>query len=184
MVHINMDVDQPSWDTWAAENNISPETRAFLRFRPTLIHDIKARKIGPAFPSPRTWAYADEIAGQGHSTSDTLELLTGTVGEGAATEYLAFIKTAKELPSFQEIVLAPEKAKIPDSPAAKYAATAMLEVKASKDNLQQCMTYMSRMDVEFQAAFVHNIAANRSELSNTKEFVDWCVKNKAVIGVV
>lgn len=182
-VHIEMECSAEEWDVWAAQNGITDITRAFIRFRPALIHDMEARKTGMAFPSPRSWAFADDIAKLNLGTAEELELLKGTVSEGAAVEYLAFMKTARELPSASEILISPDTAPVPTSPAAKHAVVVMLERKAEPKNFKQCMTYVQRLDVEYQTAFMHGITKHKRELCSAKEYVDWCVTNKAMLGV-
>lgn len=182
-IHIEMECSQEDWDAWAAQNDISDITRAFIRFRPALIHNMEARKTGMAFPSPRSWAFADDIVKQRLGVTEELELLKGTVGEGAAVEYLAFMKTARELPSSSEILLSPDTAPVPTSPAAKHAVVVMLERRAEPKNFKQCMTYIQRLDVEYQTAFMHGITKHKRELCSAKEYVDWCVTNKAMLGV-
>ena len=182
-VHIEMECSQEDWDAWAAQHDISDITRAFMRFRPALLHDMEARKTGMAFPTPRSWAFADDVAKQKLGVAEELELLKGTVGEGAAVEYLAFVKTARELPSANEILLSPDTAPVPTSPAAKYAVATMLERKADTKNFKQCMQYIQRLDVEYQTAFMHGITKHKRELCATKDYTDWCVANKAVLGV-
>lgn len=182
-IHIEMECSQEDWDAWAAQNDISDITRAFIRFRPALIHNMEARKTGMAFPSPRSWAFADDIVKQRLGVTEELELLKGTVGEGAAVEYLAFMKTARELPSANEILISPDTAPVPSSPAAKHAVVVMLERRAEPKNFKQCMTYIQRLDVEYQTAFMHGITKHKRELCSAKEYVDWCVTNKAMLGV-
>lgn len=182
-IHIELEACAESWDAWAMENGVSDLTRAFIRFRPALLHDMDSRNGGMAFPTPRSWKFADDLAQQKLGLAEQLELLKGTVGEGAATEYLGFMKTAAELPSASEILISPDTAPVPTSPAAKYAVTTLLESRAEKINFKQCMTYMQRLEPEYQTAFMMNITRHKRELSSTKEYVDWCLANKATLGV-
>ncbi len=182
-VHIEMECDAGDWDLWAANHGITDITRAFIRFRPTLIHDMEARKTGTAFPTPRSWAFADDIAKLSLGAAEELELLKGTVGEGAATEYLAFVKTARDLPSASEILISPDTAPVPTSPAAKHAVTVMLEQRAEAKNMRQCMTYVERLEIEYQTAFINGITRKDRSLCSTREYIDWCVKNKSMLGV-
>ena len=183
-VHIEMETSAEDWDVWANNNGITDLTRAFMRFRPALIHDMNARKTGMAFPTPRSWAFADDIAKQHFDATSEFELLKGTVGEGAAVEYLAFLKTARELPTANEILVSPDTAPVPKSPGAKHAAVVMLERHADKTNIKQCMHYLKRLDVEYQTAFIYGVTRAKRELCETRDYIDWCVANKAMIGGV
>lgn len=180
-IHIELQTSAEDWDAWACASGISDLTRAFIRFRPALLHDMEARKTGMAFPSPRSWAFADDLMKQNLGLSDQLELLKGTIGEGAATEYLGFIKTAAELPSIHEILLSPDTAPLPSSPGGRYAVTTLLESRADKKNFKQCMTYMQRLEKEFQTAFMVGVTRTKRELAGSKEYVDWCIANKAML---
>lgn len=180
-IHLDMECNAADWDAWAAAHDITDFTRAFMRFRPALIHDMNARKTGMAFPTPRSWAFADDVMKQNLGGSEEFELLKGTVGEGAAVEYLAFIKTARELPSANEILVSPDTAPVPKSPAAKHAVTVLLERHAAATNLGQIFKYLTRLEVEYQTAFIYNITRDKRELCGTKEYVAWCVANKALV---
>lgn len=182
-IHIDMVCTQPDWDAWAADNDVTFITRAFMRFRPALLHNIDARKTGMAFPSPRSWKFTDDLVKQKFGSAEQYELIKGTVGEGAATEYLAFIKTADGLPTAKEILADPMNAKLPTSPAAKYAVSAMLEKYLEAKTFSACLEYLSRLEVEYQTVFMYNVSRSHVELCGTKEFITWTMKNKAVLGM-
>ena len=182
-LHINLHSDQSDWDEWA-NGKVDDITRAFLRFRPNLIHDMTPTKGFTPFPSSRTWVMADKVMQmKTPSQKIRLELLEGCIGEGAATERMAFQQTAGELPNINELLLSPDTAPIPTSPAAKYAVSTLLETKASKTNLKQCLTYMERLEKEYQTAFMHNVTRNKRELCTTPEYTNWCIANKEMLGV-
>lgn len=179
--HIGLDYNQPDWDEWASVNGISPVTRAFLRFRPALLHDMGLAKAGHAFPTPRSWARADAVFQCGYPAGIALELLEGQVGEGPAREYLAFAQMAAELPTAHEIAMAPGTAPVPSRPDAKHAVTTMLESTASTKNMKAYMAYIKRLDLEFQAAFTTGIARMKRELTSMPEYIDWCVKHNSLL---
>ena len=182
-LHINLHSDQGDWDAWA-NGKVDDITRAFLRFRPNLIHDMTPTKGFTPFPSSRSWVMADKVMQmKTPSQKIRLELLEGCIGEGAATERMAFQQTAGELPDLNELLLSPDTAPIPSSPAAKYAVATLLESKASKTNFKQCLTYMERLDKEYQTAFMHNITKNKREMCSTSEYTNWCLANKEMLGV-
>lgn len=178
-VHLEMAADPADWDLWAQDNGISDVTRAFIRWKPSLLHSMEERKTGMAFPTPRSWASADSIACASYGALEEYELLKGTVGEGPAIEFTTFVKIARELPTAAEIFIAPDTAPIPASPGGKHAALLMLAKATGDKSFAACMKYIARMEVEFQTAFANDIARNRRELTNSKEFIDWVSKNKS-----
>jgi len=180
-IHIEMECDAQDWDFWAASNGISPLTRAYIRFNAGALHDPGQRKSGMAFPTPRSWSYADAIIRQNYSAREEAELLKGTVGEGAAIDYASFIAAARELPTIDDILKAPATAPLPRTPGARYAVTTLLERQADTKNIEACMTYITRLDVEYQAAFAVSISRIKRELMASKSMVAWCMANQAVI---
>ncbi len=156
---------------------------AYLRFRPTMLHNFQPDSKEAAFPSPRTWAFADDIHKMPIDTGAKLELLKGTVGEAAAAEYLSFIDMASQLPSADHIAMDPKKAPVPESPGAQYAITTMLSV-GTKDaaDFRTFMQYMERMSVEFQVVYVRDLLNGRTvPIEATKEYTSWALKNQDVI---
>lgn len=185
MVHIDYTVDLPSFVTWAMNAGISAETIAYLRFRENMLHNFVPDSKEAAFPTPRSWSFADKIRQMPLGQAESLELLRGTVGEGAAAEYIAFCKMAAELPSRDYIAMDPKAAPVPESPGAQYATTTMLSL-GTKDSgdFRTFMTYMERMSIEFQVIYVRDLLSNptvRPKVESTKEYMKWAIANADVI---
>ena len=58
-IHFDVESDFDSFRTWALENNINEQILAFLAWRPNLLH--KFDRTEAAWPSPRSWAAANEL---------------------------------------------------------------------------------------------------------------------------
>src|SRR5262249_50683509 len=111
-----VDIDLGDWTKWALVNDIRTEIIAFYQFRPELFSTFDARKIEP-YSCPRTAVFASHIV---DSAPDGLEheLLCGTVGEGVATELVAFMRIYRQMVSPDAILLNPDTAPVPSEPAA------------------------------------------------------------------
>lgn len=180
-VHLDYDVNADDWNEWAMDAGIHTDVRAFIRFRPHLLHSFDAASNPRAFPSPRSWAFVNDIY-KDHLSQDTeFELIKGTVGEGAASEFSAFTRLIKDLPTVDTVLLDPEKAKLPDNPAAKIAIAAALEAKTTVANIARVMKYVTRLPSEFQVLFMRGALRRDSKLSGTKTFADWGVINGALL---
>jgi hypothetical protein len=180
-VHIDFDVDVDDWYNWATQSGVSDITRAFIKFRPALLHSFNPSTNERAFPTPRSWVFVDDVVGSKLDASTEYELIKGTVGEGAAAEYLAFSKLAAELPSAEEILMNPDTAPVPTSPAAQYAVCTMLDTKATPNSFGRLLTYIERLPVEFQVLFVRSAAMANRAVTQTKEYVTWVTKNQKVL---
>lgn len=180
-VHLDFDINVDDWSHWAMDNEIHTDLRAFIRFRPNLLHSFDSASNPRAFPSPRSWAFVNDIYKDNHSADDEYELVKGTVGEGAAAEFSGFVRQIKDLPTIDQVLLDPDGTKIPSSPAAMYAMVTALDAKATTANLERIMKYTDRMPVEFQVVFVRSAIRRDSKLTGTKAYMNWGIKNQSVL---
>lgn len=180
-VHIDFEVDVEDWFAWATQNGVSDITRAFIKFRSNLLHSFDPASNPRAFPSPRSWVFVDDILMSGLAADTEFELIKGTVGEGAAAEYVAFARMARDLPTAEEILANPAKAPVPSAPATMYAISTMLDKKATPATLSKLLTYMGRLPVEFQVLFMRSAGMANRDLLKTKEFVTWMTTNQDVM---
>jgi hypothetical protein len=176
--HIHVRADADCWAQWANVNNINPLLIGFIKWRPDLIHSMAGADL-LAFPSPRSWAKASLVFDQ--SPALRFKLVTGIVGEGAASEVETFFK-GLELPDFEDVVKDPHKTMIPDEPASRYALSSLLARKVTVETFPQVFKYIMRDDfgADFGTVVVLDAAKRDSSLCDTKTFVDWARKNKSL----
>src|SRR6201988_1370213 len=60
-VHLELEPDFEDWTKWAVKSGIRPEIIAFLRFKPSLLHDADATSDANAWPTPRSWEMASSV---------------------------------------------------------------------------------------------------------------------------
>lgn len=180
-VHLDYDVDVDDWNIWAMKNKLHDDLRAFIQFRPNLLHSFDANTNPRAFPSPRSWAFVNDIYKDGYSDDDQLEMIKGTVGEGAAAEFSGFVRLIKDLPRVDQVLLDPDGTKVPESPAGMYAMVTALDSKATTNNLARIMKYTDRLPVEFQTVFVRSAIRRDSSLTGTKCYMDWGIRNQNIL---
>lgn len=180
-VHIEYEVDMEDWYAWATTNKISDVVRSWIRFKPTALHSFDPNSSERAFPSPRSWVFVDDLIRSNLSPDTELELIKGTVGEGAAAEFMAHMRMAKDLPTADMVLLAPETAPIPESPAGKYAICSALDGVATKQNLGTLLTYVERMTGEYQVLFVRSAALANNEIMQAPVYTKWLLANKDLL---
>ena len=180
-VHLDFDINVDDWSHWAMENELHTDLRAFIRFRPNLLHCFDSASNPRAFPSPRSWAFVNDIYKDSHSADDEYELIKGTVGEGAAAEFSGFVRQIKDLPTIDQVLLDPDGTKVPTSPAGMYAMATALDAKTTTNNIGRVMKYMDRMPVEFQVVFVRSAIRRDGKLTGTKEYMAWGIKHQNVL---
>lgn len=180
-VHIDFVPDIDDWCDWAMKNGISDGTRGYLRYRPANLFTDRPEPGQHAFPSPRTWFFADRIIHSKLEPAVELELLRGTVGEGIAVEYMGFMREAKNLPNLDRILLNPDSVPVPDSPSTCHAIVAALEVRTTPSNFDTVLKYIKRMPKEFEVVFMSTMSRNGDEYCETQAMTDWLRENRSIL---
>lgn len=183
LIHLDFEVDIEDFVTHAMNKGLEPELIAFLRFKSNMLHSFDPQKNPMAFPTPRTWFFADRIIKAKMAQMLEYELLRGCVGEGAAGELAAFLSTIKDLPTIDEIKLNPDKTEIPKSPSVLHALTTTLAMSTDEAAFDRFMIYVKRMPTEFQVVYVRDVL--RRESSNKVKFLPtftkWSLANADVV---
>lgn len=170
-VHVDADVDLADWKTWALANNVPVEIVAFINFKPGLLHDFDPD--ARAFPTPRTWEFVGDLIKRGLPATVEYDLIAGTVGEGAASEFVAFLRVWRQLPQWETIMSNPKGAPLPDEPSARYAVVGMLATRATRDNMAAVLTYAGRLDPEYTVLAVKDATSRDPSLQATDAVIRW-----------
>lgn len=182
-VHIDMEPDLDDFLTWAANHGgISAETCGYLRWRPSNLAVTELPADVRAFPSPRTWAFADKIMAAKHVDEATkADLIAGTVGPGCAIEYIGFMREAKNLPPIDAILIAPDKVPVPTEPATLYATVARLDHATTTGNIEVLLKYAKRMPKEREVMYMQAVCRRVPDIMETKVVTDYILANKALL---
>lgn len=192
--HLNYEVNNDDWCDWALRNNIAVEVLGFIRFRPMLLNEFEQRneskeekervqrlKDAQAFATPRSWEFLSKVVQQKPSGDVEYELYTGIVGEGAAAEFMGYLKYYRDLPNLDALLMNPGAAKVPEEPATLYALATGLATKATQDNMERVVKYALRLPAEFQVLLMKDAIARDNDLTQTKSFNEWAIKNADVM---
>ena len=180
-VHLDFTVDVESWIAWAEEEGLPEEIRAFIRFRPNLLHNFDPKKNEKAFPSPRSWEFAAGIVAMEIDPELELSLLKGTVGPGAAVEFAGFSRMFRQLPDPDGVISHPSTATVPEEPATLYALCEALANKAGEDTAESIITYASRLPSEFGVLLVRDAVKNHRGVVESPAFSHWATANSDVL---
>jgi hypothetical protein len=175
MTIIQVEAEIGKWVGWAMDNQIDPTIIGFLRWRPELLVAKEIPGDG-AFPSPRAWHRASFILSMTVSASVEVELLKGTIGDGATTEFSAYLRTARELPRVESILKDPLHAEIPAAPSIRYAITTMLS-QYTREHKKSAMEYMGRLPAEFALLYITDIR-DRFNLESDPLVRKWVAAHK------
>ena len=108
------------------------------------------------------------------------QLLDGTVGVAAASEFVAFLRLFHQLPSVDEILLHPAGARLPSEPSAQIAIATALGRVVTDNSIGRVLTYLNRLPAEMCVMAMRDAAVRDSAITQTPEFVRFGVDHREV----
>ncbi|MFI3271007.1 MAG: MoxR family ATPase [Pseudomonadota bacterium] len=181
MVHLDFEVNTDDWLTWAESAGMAQELVAFIRFRPKLLHDFDPLSACKAFASPRSWSFVSKILENKPDKSIEYELLRGTVGDGAAAEFMGFLNVWRELPAVDDVLSNPKTAPVPSEPTALYAICEALGAKACSENAEALVYYAQRLPAEFGVLLMREAVIHDENLVQSEAFSTWATANAHIL---
>jgi hypothetical protein len=182
-VHVDLDVSHDDWHAWAVAASVVPEVRAFLRFKPDLLHQFDPAGGARAFPTPRAWWKASRILP--HLPDDLRHpVLSGTVGEGPAAEFVAFLQIYQQLPDPDQVLANPTGSFVPKEPSVLYALCGALTEKVRRGepkHLAAFARYVSRLPDEFGVLAMRDACAAQMKLLQVPEAAAWVKSHRDVL---
>lgn len=174
-----LEVHLPDWTTWALDNDVKTEVIAFIRFRPELLSNFDPKLEISA--TPRAWV--EGISAKIGLVAPALEfsVFSGDVGEGPASEFLAFLKIYRNLPNPDAILLNPKKAEVPKDAATQYAICGALVSRTTEVNFGRALEYIKRLPKEFSILYVKDSQTKCPEICNTKDYIEWASTDGAAL---
>jgi len=165
--------------SWMLANNVRQEVVSFLRFRPNLLHDFDPQR--DSNPTPRTWVEGVSAILDVVPKDAEYECFKGAVGEGAAAEFVGFLKIFRKLPNPDAVLMNPDTSDVPTDPATLYALSGALAQRATESNFERVCRYVERMPAEFSVLSVSVAVKRDPELCNTGAFTNWVTKHNDVL---
>lgn len=177
--HLELEPDLESWKRWAYGAGIAPGLIGFLGFRPELLHDFQAERASGAYPTPRSWEFASRILGAGLAPERRLAALAGCVGQGAATELLAYLEVADRLPD-PEALLDGTLDLVPEQLSVTYALVGALIVALRRRSCDarrdRFLAYTRRLPAEFAVLAVKDGLGQGLAFQGSPEWARWIKK--------
>lgn len=172
------------WVSWAYANGVNPMVVAFLRFKPGLLLEENDQLEIKA--NPRAWTEGvSPILGR-VSPDAEFECIKGAVGEGAASEFIGFVKLYRELPDPDLIIKNPltfDVSSIRTKPSVLYALTGALASRTTIDNFGDILSFYERDDLpaEFMVLYVRDACSVCPAVDSTQAFVKWSIGKGAKV---
>ncbi len=179
--HVLLEPDLDDLCSYFRSIYVDPSIIGFLRYRPNLVSNFDYSK--EANPCPRTWEMLSNmlpfINWQDHN--EPRIDVSACIGEGAASEFISYRAIYQDLPDIDGIIKSPTSGTVPEKPSLKYAIITALATRTNATNLRSIIKYIRRLDPEFQAAYMKDIAAMDNTLINTPEYDQWINDHASVL---
>lgn len=176
---LDVEFDLDDWSRQMIAVGCPTEVIAFGRFRPALISAFNPQL--EISPTPRGWEKVGRLLAAQPSRATEIDIYKGKVGEGAALEFIGFLRIFRQLPSIDGIMLNPTTADLPNEPAALYAIAGALARKCTGQNFDRAMIYANRMPKEYGVIMVRDAVRRDKTLLNTRAFVEWASVNSDIM---
>lgn len=188
LVHVSAP-DPDSWVLWGQEAGLPFEVLAFAKFRPNVVFDsdIPAAADTP-YCTPRSLHAAGDLAnafpgGLKAMINDPagMAILSGTIGQGPASELSSVVRTAINLPSYESVVRDPEGTEIPAEMDQRYAMVMLLAVRAKVQDADPVVRYLTRMNPNFAVTGIVSLVKRDRGFASSKAMLGWIDGNRALL---
>jgi hypothetical protein len=176
---LELETHLDDWTSWALDNDVKPEVISFIRFRPGLLHDFDAQR--DCNPTPRSWVEGVSSVLGAVPADAEYECFKGAVGEGAAAEFVGFMRIFRKLPNPDAILMNPTTSDVPTDPATLYALSGALSHRASDGNIDRMIAYLERLPPEFSVLTMSSAVRKTPGLAGTQAFTKWAIKHQNVL---
>jgi hypothetical protein len=181
---LNLEADVDHWIRWALESGrIAPEIVAFVKFKglDALCPPFQPSRDLTNSPNPRTVEAASKWVTSGITDQ---EILTGSTGQGWASEFRGFLKVYQSI-DIGDILAHPDTAHVPAESEASLliALVTALGYQTTRKNIDAVFTYLARLPKDYETLAVRDVIEIRNpKLAETKAYSSWCVRNaKALV---
>jgi hypothetical protein len=153
--HVTLKVPNiEAWTQWAISHEVDTRIITFLNARPQLLMGRLDMKSGDvAFPTPRTWGkYCSQLIKGETSLDSLMSLASSSIGTGAATEFISFIKLQKQI-NLQELLKNPETASNVKETDMLYSLVGLVsewyDAHTKTDDLDKVLKISNNLQPEF-----------------------------------
>ena len=183
---VNLDFSLEDWTAWALSHGVPTEFIAFARFRPEILASWKPTAGMENGCTPRNFVSCSEMYSLGLDAETEYETYKGSIGEGAATELIGFLRIFRSLPNPDSVLLNPTTAIVPDitkpdGPATLYALTGALARKASVQTADRLLQYAGRLPAEFSVLLTRDSVKLCPDICSTRAFITWASDHSDVL---
>jgi len=160
--------ERSDWSAWAMNNGIDDKIIGFLNFKESLLMaspDDFSKQGVRAFPSPRSWAHASKLIDGVEDVQQMKKLVGSVVGQGAATEFCAFVDMQENQMDIDQILENPKEANKLEENQMKYTLVSGISERYGKNKkvLEPLCKVAMNMEKEFGVLLLRMAKSKRTK---------------------
>lgn len=183
--------DVDLWTTWATTlpEPLPFELCAFAKLRPNLVFDAELPSgADTPYCTPRSLHALGDIANKYPGGLRAMieqkvgmAMMTGVIGAGAASELSAVVKTAVNLPKYEDVLKNPEGTEIPTKPDMAYAMVMLLACRAKVDDAVPVTQYLVRFKPNYAVTGIASLLRRDRQFAAAKPVLKWVLENQEML---
>ena len=178
LIHFEMAANSKDWLSWAYEAGVDYRVTSYINYAEHKLHEFSPNHNDKTFPCPRTWEFVSRyLTTVGEISYADLPVIEGTVGAGAAREFMTYCEIEKDLISFEQVIKEPTKAPVPEEPSITYFLCGSIATKVDKDTLPKVVQYIGRLPIEFQIVCFRDMMKRNNDLKKEAALRQWLTAN-------
>ena len=174
---VELEVDVNDWIIWAEKNGMPASLIHYIQWRPQMLLDFKPTRDIENSPCPRTVAFVGKMINDNLPEKLLFEAVKGATGEAFASEYTAFIRVYKELPTIKEIQADPKNCKVPTEVSAKFAIMGMVLDAITSANMGKFLIYLDRLGNEITTATMKLCSVKKPDVCKNTDYINWAINH-------
>lgn len=178
--HITYEVNYEDWSDWGIKNGIHEAVLGYIHFKPDHLHVFNPESSEEAFATPRSWEQTSRILKIVKDESIQAQAIAGSVGQGIAATFQAFLKVRNELPNLDKIFDGENM--VPDRMDLKYAIVTSLATRAKTTQFDRLIDYSSHLPDELAVLLVKLLMSkDRQAVGMCKNWRPFAQKHKELV---
>lgn len=177
MIWLEVKADLKCWLEWADSNNIDHRVKAYLQFKPDMLHKFDPNHQDRTFPCPRTWEFQSDImkpwGDKDPIPESKLPVIGGTIGAGPAREFFSHCQIYEDIPTLDQIIASPEHCHFGNEPSMHYALAGLVSAHLNESNAKPLFTFLNRLAADFQVSSVRAACARDRKIKKLEAFKEW-----------
>lgn len=181
--------DADVWTSWAVKAGLPPEIAAFAKLRPDVVFESEIPTAADTpYCTPRSLHAVADLAnvfpGGIRAMVDSklgMAMMQGALGTGATAELSALVRTAINLPSYEQVVNAPEQTAVPDKPDMQYAMIMLMACRAKIEHRDPVLSYLTRFKPNLAVTGIVSLVRRDRQFASSPVMHQWIMQNKELL---